>query len=87
MVQLIIDYEYVIWSSCGQSLLMNVHKIMKQYAHIILNVQDKQQVLTVTLFSNLGWLPIDVRVLYFTVIVMYNIIHGLAQLTSQINSY
>ena len=37
---------------------MNVHKIMKQYACIILNVKDKRQVSTVTLFCNLGWLPI-----------------------------
>ena len=69
LVQRIIDY------GCGQPLLMNVHKIMKRYAHIILNV--KQQVSTVTLFCNLGWLPVDVHIWYFTAIVMYNIIHEL----------
>ena len=44
---------------------MNVHKIIKQYARIILNVKDKRQVSTVTLFCNLGWLQIDVRIYYF----------------------
>ena len=58
MVQPIIDYGCVIWGSCGQSLFMNVHKIMKQYARILLKVKDKRQVSTVTLFYNLGWLPI-----------------------------
>ena len=76
VVQPIIDYGCVIWGSCGQSLLMNAHKMMKQYARIILNVKDKRRVLTVTLFCNL--LQIDVRLRYFTAIVMYNIIHGFA---------
>ena len=78
MVQLIIDYGCVIWGSCGQSLLMNVHKMMKQYARIILNVKNKRQISTVTLFCNIRWLPIDVCIWYFTTIVMYNIIYGLA---------
>ena len=78
MVQPIIDYGCVIWASWGQSLLMNVHKIMKQHARIILSVKDKRQVSTVTLICNLGWLQIDVCIWYFTAIVMYNIIHGLA---------
>ena len=56
---------------------MSVHNIMKQYARIILNVKHIQQVSTVTLFYNLGWLPIDGRIRYFTTIVIYNIIHGL----------
>ena len=64
MVQPIIDYGCVIWGSCGQSLLMNVHIIMKQYARIILNVKEKRQVLTVTLFCNIGWLRIDIRIRY-----------------------
>ena len=45
--------------------------------HIILNVKDKRQVSTVTPFYNLGWLLINVRIQYFTAIVMYNIIHRL----------
>ena len=80
IVQTIIDYGCMVWDSCGQSLLMNFHKMMKQYACIILNVKYKRQISTVTLFCNLGRLPIDVRIWYFTfkAIVMYNIIHGLA---------
>ena len=57
---------------------MNVHKMMKQYARVILNVKDRRQISTVTLFRTLGWLPIDVRIRYFTSIVMYNVLHGLA---------
>ena len=87
MVQRIIDYGCVIWGSCSQSLLMNVDKIMKQYTRIILNVKDKPQVSTVTLFCNLGWLPINVRIWYFTEIVMYNIRTGWPQITLQIYSY
>ena len=45
---------------------------------IILYVKDRRHVSTVILFCYLGWLQIDVRVRYFTAIVMYNIIHGLA---------
>ena len=55
---------------------MNVHKMMKQYAREILNVKDRRQISTVTLFRTLGWLPIDVRIRYFTSIVMYNVMHG-----------
>ena len=69
MVQPIIDYGCVIWGSCGQSLLMNVHIIMKQYARIILNVKEKRQVLTVTLFCNIGWLRIDIRIRYIYIYV------------------
>ena len=76
MVQPLIDYGCVIWGSCGHSLLMNVHKMMKQYARVILNVKDRRQISTVTLFRTLGWLPIDVRIRYFTSIVMYNVMHG-----------
>ena len=84
MVQPIIDYGCVIWGSCGQSLLMNVHKMMKQYARIILNVKDKRRVLTVTLFCNLRWLQIDVRIRYFTAIVMYSrSLHYIYILTKQ----
>ena len=43
-MQPIIDYGCVIWGSCGQSLLLSVHKIMKQCARIVLNVEDKRQV-------------------------------------------
>ena len=82
MVQLMIAYGCVIWGS----LRMNVRKMMKQYASIILSVKDIQQVSTVTLFCTLGWLPIDVRVRYFTAIVMYSFIHGLPQPTLQIYS-
>ena len=78
VLQPIIDYGCVIWGSCGQSLLMNAHKMMKQYARIILNVKDKRQVSIVTLFCNLGWLQIDVRIRYYTAIGRYNIIHGFA---------
>ena len=76
MVQPLIDYGCVIWGSCGHSLLMNVHKMMKQYARVILNEKDRRQISTVTLFRTLGWLPIDVRIRYFTSIVMYNVMHG-----------
>lgn len=78
MVQPLIDYGCVIWGNCGHVLLSNVHKMMKQYARVILNVKDRRQVSTVTLFRSLGWLPIDVRIRYFTAIVMYNIMHGQA---------
>ena len=36
---------------------MNVHKIMKKHAQIILNVNERRQISTVTLFRTLGWLP------------------------------
>ena len=76
MVQPLIDYGCVIWGNCWHSLLMNVHKMMKQYARIILNVEDRRHISTVTLFRTLGWLQIDVRIRYFTSIVMYNVMHG-----------
>ena len=78
MVQPVIDYGCVIRDSCGQVLHMSVHQMMKQYPRIILNVKDRRHVSTVTLFVILGWLPIDVRIRYFTAIVMYVIIHWLA---------
>ena len=68
----------VIWGSCGHVLLLNVHKMMKQYARVILNVKDKREVSTVTLFRTLGWLPIDVRIHYFTAVAMFNIMIGQA---------
>ena len=55
MVQPLIDYGCVIWGSCGHVLLFNVHKMMKQYARVILNVKDNREVSTVTLFRTLGW--------------------------------
>ena len=78
MVQPLIDYGCVIWGSCGHVLLFNVNKMMKQYARVILNVKDKREVSTVTLFRMLGWLPIDVRIHYFTAVAMFNIMNGLA---------
>ena len=78
MVQPLIDYGCAIWSSCGHVLLFNVHKMMKQYARVILNVKDKREVSTVTLFRTLGWLPIDVRIHYFTAVAMFNIMNGQA---------
>ena len=71
MVQPLIDYGCVIWGSCGHVLLLNVHKMMKQYA-------DKREVSTVSLFRTLGWLPIDVRIHYFTAVAMFNIMIGQA---------
>ena len=53
MVQPLIDYGCVIWGSCGHVLLLNVHKMMKQYARVILNVKDKREVSTVSLFRTL----------------------------------
>ena len=44
MVQPLIEYGCVIWGSCGHSFLMNVHKMMKQYARVILNVKDRRQI-------------------------------------------
>ena len=82
MVQPVFDYGCLIWGS----LLTNVGKMMKLYARVILNVKDRRHVSTVTLFGTLGWLPIDVRVRYFTAIVMYSFIHGLPQPTLQIYS-
>ena len=78
MVQPLIDYGCVIWGSCGHVLLLNVHKMMKQYARVILNVKAKREVSTVTLFRTLGWLPIDVRIHYFTAVAMFNIMIGQA---------
>ena len=78
MVQPVIDYGCVIWGSCGHVLLLNVHKMMKQYARVILNVKDKREVSTVSLFRTLGWLPIDVRIHYFTAVAMFNIMIGQA---------
>ena len=43
-----------------------------------LNVKDKREVSTVSLFRTLGWLPIDVRIHYFTAIAMFNIMIGQA---------
>ena len=45
---------------------------------MILNVKDKREVSTVTLFHTLGWLPIDVRIHYFTAIAKFNIMNGQA---------
>ena len=47
----------------------------KQYARVILNVKNKREVSTVTLFHKLGWLPIDVRIHYFTAVAMFNIMN------------
>jgi len=47
--------------------------MMKQYARVILNVKDQRQISTVTLFCTLGWLPIDVRIRYFTSVVKCNV--------------
>ena len=60
-----------IWGSCLHVMLVNVHKMMKQYARVILNGKDKRVVSTVTLFRTLGWLPIDVRIPYFTAGAMF----------------
>ena len=43
-----------------------------------INVKDKREVSTVTLFRTLGWLPIDVRIHYFTAVAMFNIMNGQA---------
>ena len=45
---------------------------------MILNVKDKRQVSTVTLFRTLGWLPIDVRIHYLRAVAMFNIMNGQA---------
>ena len=53
--------------------------MLKQYyARVILNVKDKREVSTVSLFRTLGWLPIDVRIHYFTAVAMFNIMIGQA---------
>ena len=57
-------------------MLSNGHKIMKQFGGVILNVKDKRQVSTVKLFRMLGWLPIDVRIHYFTAVPMFTIMNG-----------
>ena len=75
MVQPLIDYGCMIWGSWGYDLLFNVHKMMKEYARVILNVKDKREVSTVTLFRTLRWLPIDVRIHYFTAVAMFNIMN------------
>ena len=43
---------------------------------MILNGKVKREVSTVTLFRTLGWLPIDVRIHYFTAVAMFNIMNG-----------
>ena len=47
MVKPLIDSGSVVWGSCGRSLLMNVHKMMKQYAWVILNVKARREISTV----------------------------------------
>ena len=54
MILPLIDYGCVIWESCGHSLLMKVHKMMKQYARVVLNVKDRRHVSTATLFRTIG---------------------------------
>ena len=54
--------------------VVKVHEMMKQYARVILNVKHRRHNSTVTLYATLRWLPIDVRMRYFTSIVMYNVV-------------
>ncbi len=46
------------------------------YARSILDIKDKRQSSSVKLFQALEWMPVDVRINYFTGIQMYNIIRG-----------
>ena len=75
MVQPLIDYGCVIGGKCGYSLPMNVHKLMKQYARLILHVKDRRHFSNMSLFRSLGWLPFDVWIRCFTAVAIYNITH------------
>ena len=44
IVQPLIDYGCVISENCGHNLLMNVHKMMKQYVRVIVNVKERRQI-------------------------------------------
>ena len=78
LVQPLIDYGCIIWGNCSKDSLLQVHKIMKQYARSILDIKIPKEHPTITLFKKLDWLPIDVRVQYFEGIQMYNILKGTA---------
>ena len=69
MVQQQIDCGCVTWGHSGHSLLM------KQCARVICYVYGLRHISIVTLFRTLGWQPSDVRIQYFTSIVIYNVMH------------
>ncbi len=75
LLQPVMDYGCVIWGDCSRDLLTKVHK-MKLYARSIIDIKYKRQSSFVKLFQTLGWMPVDVRINYFTGIQMFNIIHG-----------
>ena len=52
------------------------HKMLTNYARVILNVKDKRHVSTVTLSHMLGWLPIDVDVHCFTAVTIFTTVDG-----------
>ena len=76
MVQPLIDYGCTIWGSCSKQLLQRVHKLVKIFGRSILDIKDKREQSTVTIFQRLGWLPIDERIKYFKLVQMYNIMNG-----------
>ena len=73
MVQPVIDYGCTIWGSCQKQYLQRVHKLLKIFGRSILDVKDKRQISTVSLFQKLGWLPLNERIKYFKCVQMYNI--------------
>ena len=75
LIQPLIDYGCVVWGNCARKSLTKIHRLMKKCARSILDVYDTDTP-TVTLFKELNWVPVDVRIKYFEGIQVYNIIHG-----------
>ena len=56
---------------------MTIHKMMKQYVRVIVNIKDRRRgdrfQIVVTPFRAIGWLLNDVRIRNFTSVVMYDV--------------
>ena len=74
----LIDFGCIMWTKTTKDNLKRIHKIMKQFARAILEIKCAKDLSTMDLFKTLDWLPIDARADYFTGVLVFKSLNGLA---------
>ena len=77
-IQPCIDYAISVWGNTTNQNLNKVQRLQNHCARIIENNFDYVNVRGLQLVSNLGWMNVRERFMYFQVLLIYKCIYGLA---------
>lgn len=78
MIQPCIDYGISVWGQTNEYNLLRIQRLQNYAARLITNNFDYINSRGVNIVKNLKWMTVKQRCMYFTAILMFKCIHGLA---------